>query len=264
MPQRVSLFFMNPTRGFSLIELMIVVVVVTTAVSITVPKMSERDATYRMEIATQRVHEDIEEARRTARFESRGMSMTFDPVVASYYTWAGQPTATVPVDPGPNGGVALEVLYSQDAADTTVDRVVSVSGTTRVALTATDEVVARQIYLGGHPFKSELLASDFNSAPTLTFDGFGTPVDGGSVFLAVRNHGREIAVDPTSGRVSTRKLTPSEIATMKGSLETAQQLDPGRDWEDLLLPGMDTAAGDASGMGGGGNSETMGVQGGGK
>jgi len=246
---------MNTPRGFSLIELMIVVVIVTTAVSVAIPQMSERDATYRLEVATRRVHEDIEHARRTARFESRGVSITFDPVVASYYTWIGQPVDVLPPTPPVVGGVDLDVLYSDNVEDTAIDRVVSVSANTRVAYSASGIILARQVDLGGHPFKTALLASDFNSTPTLTFDGFGTPVSGGSVFVGVRSRGREISVQPGSGRIMVRTLTPLEVATMNTDLGTAQGADPGRDWLDLLMPGSGNvdggAVGGVGGVGGG-------------
>lgn len=263
MPQRVSLLFMNTPRGFSLIELMIVVVVITTAVSVSIPKLSERDATYRLEIATRRVQEDLEHARRTARFESRGVSITFDPVVASYYTWIGQPADVLPPTQPTLGGVDLDVLYSGEVEDTTIDHVVSVSANTRVAYSASGLVLARQVDLGGHPFKAALLASEFNSTPTLTFDGFGTPVSGGSVFVGVRSRGREISVQPDSGKIIVRTLAPLEVTTMKTDLATAQDADPGRDWLDLLVHGSGTVDGWAAGDAGGGGDIVI-LEGGGK
>ncbi len=231
---------MRKARGFSLIELLVVVVVVSTAVAVAVPAMSERDAAYRLDLSTRRVHEDLTHARTTARFESRPVSITFDAVLGSYYTWPGQPAGVLEtVDP-----IAVPDLDTVLVVDNVIDRVVSVSSNTRLAYSASGDVLARQVNLAGSPFKAMLLASDFGGETTLTFDGFGVPVSAGTVLIGVRTRATELAIDANSGSIVLRDLGAGEVTPLVNDLNTAQDAAGDTDWTALLEDGIGNPIGD--------------------
>lgn len=230
---------MQPARGFSLIELLVVVVVVTGSVAVAIPRMTERDASYRLDLSTRRVHEDIVHAQTTARFESRPVSITFDSVLGSYYTWPGQPSPPVePVDPN-----AVPDLKTVIPVDDVIDKVVSVSANTRIAYSASGDVLARQVNIAGSPFKAKLLSSDFGGETTLTFDGFGVPVSAGTVSIGVRKRARELAVDATGGAVVQRDLGSGEATTLSDALDDAKEAAGDPNWTEELVVGTTAKAG---------------------
>ena len=71
-------------RGFSLIELVLVLATVVTISAIAVPRYAAAMEHYRLESAVQRVVADLAMAKRRANFASNPVSITFYPLTGKY------------------------------------------------------------------------------------------------------------------------------------------------------------------------------------
>jgi prepilin-type N-terminal cleavage/methylation domain-containing protein len=58
------------------------------------------------------------------------------------------------------------------------------------------------VNLGGDPYHLTLSSASFAGSANLAFDGYGTPVAGGTIVLAQGNTTHTLTVDGTSGRVT--------------------------------------------------------------
>ena len=58
------------------------------------------------------------------------------------------------------------------------------------------------VNLNTNPYNATVSSVNFNGGLSLSFDGFGTPQQGGSMVVSVADRQHTISVDPTSGRVT--------------------------------------------------------------
>lgn len=147
-------------RGFSLIELVMVLVTVATISAIAMPRYAGAIAHYRLESAVQRIVADVALAKSRANFSSTPVTVSFDPSTSTYQ---------IQGMPDPNGR----------------------TGTYTVNLAA-------------DPYRVTLMSASFGNGNQLTFDGYGTPSQGGSVSIAGSGRVRTIAVDSSSGSTSVQ------------------------------------------------------------
>ena len=75
------------------------------------------------------------------------------------------------------------------------------------------------VVLRNAPFHVSILNADFNSGSTLTFNGFGLPLAGGTVAVGTDTRGKSITVDPDTGAVTTATL---DAAVVKSLSDTAK------------------------------------------
>lgn len=72
-------------RGFSLVELIMVVLIVSIVASIAIPRFASTLALQRVEAAANRIQRDLEFARRYARQSSAELTVAFDQATHSYH-----------------------------------------------------------------------------------------------------------------------------------------------------------------------------------
>lgn len=228
-------------RGFHLIELIVVLAVMATAVAVVVPRMGDGQSTYRLNLATKQITQDIESTRESARYESRPKSISFDPVVSTYLTWTGTPAGTGDTSGGSLVGDVVGAIivpvYELVNPNLTISRIESKGTAARVAYSDTGEVIARQVMIGQAPYNATLLDVDFAGSNTLTFTGYGMPLDGGTLVIAVGRRGNLIKVDPASGSVGSSPLDIDTILAHRSAHETLIEGEPERDADSLLAVG---------------------------
>jgi hypothetical protein len=244
---------MAHARGFHLIELIVVLAVMTTAVAIVVSRMGDGQNTYKLNLATKQIIQDIESARESARYESRPKSISFYPDVSSYLMWAGSSqdlqsySQTEPVvgEDQVEGneliGVAIDAIavpvYELIDPHQIISRVESQGTAVRVGYSETDAPIARQVMLNRSPFNARVLAADFAGAGTLTFNGYGIPVDAGTVLVEVGRRANLISVDSLSGSVGSAAMTSAALVGYLDSYEIMLQSVPEREATSLIATG---------------------------
>ena len=90
------------------------------------------------------------------------------------------------------GSTSVTVTFS---ASTNSYQIVGMPDPDRPAQTYT-------VNLGADPYRATLSSASFAGSANLAFDGYGTPVAGGTIVIAQGTATRTITVDATSGRVS--------------------------------------------------------------
>ncbi|HRQ71976.1 MAG TPA: prepilin-type N-terminal cleavage/methylation domain-containing protein [Phycisphaerales bacterium] len=78
------------------------------------------------------------------------------------------------------------------------------------------------VILRDEPFRVTLLKADFNSAPVLTFNGFGVPVAGGALAVGTNTRGKSITVDPDTGAVTTATLDAATVKSLTDAVGPAK------------------------------------------
>ena len=142
--------------GFSLVELVLVLCIITIVSAIAIPRWTGALQHYQLSMAAQRVTADIALAKSHANSSSASVSITFN-VVTGTYTISGMNDPDHPAN-------------------------------------------AYTVNLTEAPYKATLTSATFGGATQLTFDGYGTPAQGGTLVLTVGNSHQTITVDGSSGR----------------------------------------------------------------
>lgn len=161
-----------PARGFSMLELTIVLAITATLSAIAIPRFARSIARSRADAAAARLAADLELARTRARATSRPREVRFA-AGTSAYVLQGEPTPTTT-------GAAYLVDLGASPYFARLTRV------TIAAATQTGAAV------------SPVAAAA--PARTIVFDAFGTPVRGAVVDIAVGDQRRRVTLDPASGR----------------------------------------------------------------
>lgn len=152
------------TRGFSLVELALVLAILATVALVAAPRYAGALANYRADAAGRRVVADLELARATARQTSAAVSVTFD-AAAARYSFVGLP------DPDRRG-----TPYAVDlAADPYHARLSAVT-----------------LQAGGA------------GGATITFDGYGSANVSGAIEVSSGGVTRMVEIDAATGKATLR------------------------------------------------------------
>lgn len=104
------------TKGFTLVELMLVLVIVAVVGAIAVPRFAQATARQQLDAAAERVVADIDEARIRSRAASQSVTMTFDTASNSYSLDAvGGEAINVALDQAPYGAIIKEANFGGSA-----------------------------------------------------------------------------------------------------------------------------------------------------
>jgi prepilin-type N-terminal cleavage/methylation domain-containing protein len=172
-------------RGFSLIELCCVILIVGVLAAIAIPKFSDSNALYRAEVAAKRVESDIHLAQDLARTLSLSHNAVFKPGATRYV-----------VEPGSTDASPMHIAQSG----------------------------ARLSDLGAEPFKARVMKARFGSGSTLTFDAFGAPASGGHVVVYAGDWGALVRVGAGLGKTDITMFRvshpPAVIVSEVGPMDT--------------------------------------------
>ncbi|MCL4743331.1 MAG: prepilin-type N-terminal cleavage/methylation domain-containing protein [Phycisphaerales bacterium] len=97
------------------------------------------------------------------------------------------------------------------------------------------------VILRNEPFQTALLKVDFNSASTLTFNGFGIPAAGGTIAVGGGSRGKSISVDPDTGAVTTTTMDAATVKSLtdtSGPMKVTLGADSGDDDDAPKAPAM--------------------------
>lgn len=153
-------------RGFSLIELTMILATVAIIAAVAVPRYTSAVQHYQLDSAARQIAADIALAKSRANFGSTAVIISFSPSNSSYQI-VGMPALN-----GATGWYTVNL-----AAD---------------------------------PYRVTLVGATFGNGATstsgsqLTFDGYGTPVTGGSVVIGNGTSRRTITVDASSGNITVQ------------------------------------------------------------
>jgi prepilin-type N-terminal cleavage/methylation domain-containing protein len=147
-------------RGFTLVELAVVVVVMAVLAQVAVPRYGRAISNWRAEAAARRIASDIGVAQARARALSTSQSIVFSTGSNSYQI-------TGMADPDHPG-----TTYTVGLADQTTGAVVG--------------------------------SAAFGGSSTLTFNGYGSPTNGGSVVVTSGTATRTVVVAAETGAVSVQ------------------------------------------------------------
>lgn len=151
--------------GFTLIELVIVMAILTVVGSIALPRYTNSVSKHRVDAAARRIAADLSFTQRRARISSSTLKISFDPAHAKY---------TMSNEAGTRVGYDLRVV-AEAGASGVVD-------------------------LSAEPYVAIILSANFGDDAIIVFDGFGLPDSGGSVVVQVANHKKTITVDAEAGK----------------------------------------------------------------
>lgn len=173
-------------RGFSLLELVVVMAIVAVVAAAAAPRFAAAAARARVEGAAQRLAADLRTARAAARASSEPVVVRFDASTASYQL-------------APGRGEASEAA--------------------RAALAAVK--AGALVSLAGEPYGAVMPRVGFEGQTRLVFDGFGVAGADGAVLLRVGRQGREVRVDAGSGAITVVAAAPAGAApaSLEGSVE---------------------------------------------
>jgi type II secretion system protein H len=147
-------------RGFSLIELLLVIATVALMSAIAVPRWAGATQRYEVDLAAKRIASDLSLARARANYTSTPVTVTFD-TNGNGYQIGGMPDLDHP------------------------------TATYTVSLAAA-------------PYRAALAKVSFGGAAQVTFDGYGTPSQGGTVIVTVSGWSRTITLDAATGSTSVQ------------------------------------------------------------
>jgi prepilin-type N-terminal cleavage/methylation domain-containing protein len=154
----------DTARGFSLIELVLVVATIAVLSAIAVPKYADATNRYRVDLAAKRVVADLALARSSARATGKGQVVDFA-TPANGYTMAG-----LAAPDGRAGDYAVRL--GEEPFKCTISRVEFGTATP--------------------PAKS------------VRFTRYGTPEAGGGVVITSGGYSKTVLLDPVSGRAEVR------------------------------------------------------------
>lgn len=173
-------------RGFTLIELVMVIGVLGVLAAVAVPRYTASLARYRVEAAAGRIVGDLERARAMAGATSARVGVRFDTAGSRYIVSALDGVASLDPDGELNGAELVADHVTPDP-------------------TSPDQA---WVELGLAPFHAELTAAVFGKDSEVFFDGFGRPDRPGRCVVTVGAERRRIVVDD-AGRISTD--TPAAV-----------------------------------------------------
>jgi len=153
-------------RGFSLIELSLILATVAVIAAVAIPRYTSAVQHYQLDSAARQIAADIALAKARANFGSTAVTITFNPSNNSYQI-VGMPALN-----GASGWYTVNL-----AAD------------------------PYHVTLSSATFGNG--ATPANGAQ-LTFDGYGSPATGGSVVISNARSQRTISVDGSSGSISVQ------------------------------------------------------------
>lgn len=136
-------------RGFTLVELVIVLAVISLIAGMAVPRYASASARYRVKAAARRVAADLEMARRLARANSGPVQVRFTAGVKSAY---------------------LVVLGDQETLPASIDD--------------ESEGVVSSVIVTSDPYRVQLKDPSFGGSSRVVFSGYGTASDGSVTLLA--------------------------------------------------------------------------------
>lgn len=123
-------------RGFSIIELITVLVVVGVVAAITIPAYGGAIARYRLSQAKARLMSDIELARATAQGESRDKTIVFDPSANSYVIADVAPLSMIAPTVLDAGSVQIRVELDEEPYSVDLSAVLLTGGSMSVTFDA--------------------------------------------------------------------------------------------------------------------------------
>ena len=145
--------------GFTLIELMAVIVIVCVITAIAMPRYAAASARYRIEASSRRLMADIAFTQARARARSINQSITFNLSKGQY-------------------------------------QFVSLADPDRPSTTYTVDLTLE-------PYRSRITSASFGTGgTTLTFNGYGVPLRGGTVVLEADGLAAKVVVDADTGGIS--------------------------------------------------------------
>lgn len=147
--------------GFSLAELVLVVMIVGLVALIAVPRYAASEQRYRLELAAKRVIADLDAARQAAKATSTDQRVRFAINGSKYY---------------------VSVTRSAAASGQVV-------GSSAVS----------EVDLGADPYRVRVVGANLNGYAGIVFDPYGTPSSGGVILLRGGDFAVQIAVDPGTG-----------------------------------------------------------------
>lgn len=167
---------MPKSRGFSLLEMVCVIAIIAVVSAIVLPHWAAAVQNQQMNLALRRIGSDIALAQARANYGSTAVTIAFNPDSNSYQI-VGMPD---PDRPNQTYTVSL-------AADPY--RVTLTSATFQSTGTS-----------GSGP--TTMPSGTGSPSASMAFDGYGTPLAGGTIVLSQGSTSRTLSVDASSGKVS--------------------------------------------------------------
>lgn len=107
----------RPRRGFTMIELVIVIVIVATVAAIAVPRFTQATRRQQLEAAAERVAADLELARTRSRASSQSVSVLFEKAKEQYtVSGGGGDPFTVDIDETPYDAEIVNASFNGENA----------------------------------------------------------------------------------------------------------------------------------------------------
>ncbi|MFN0132185.1 MAG: Tfp pilus assembly protein FimT/FimU [Phycisphaerales bacterium] len=150
--------------GFSLVELLITLAVLGIISAIVAPRYASSMERYRAGAAVRRVMADLVLAQSAARAASATRRVVFDVNNAEYVI---------------EGVAAADALPGQPRGTST------------------------RVHLGGEPYRAAIKTADFGGDDFVAFDGFGRPLQGGTVVVKAGGRHVTISVAAETGAVTS-------------------------------------------------------------
>lgn len=166
---------MPRSRAFSLIEMACVIAIVAVVSAIVLPHWSAAVQNQQMNLALRRISSDVAMAQARANYGSASVTIAFSPDTNSYQI-VGMPDPDRPSQ-----------TYTVNLAGDPY----------RVTLTSASFQTTSSS--GSSP--TTMPAGTTSPSTNLAFDGYGTPLAGGTLVLTQGSTSRTLTIDPYSGKV---------------------------------------------------------------